>query len=356
MDEDKFMDYLVDGKLNENDFVKDIPVDARAYMQEKIDSGKLSKDSYLYKQNKSFFDGSRKDVAPEKAQDLPKVVEPVKFVPAKTIQEAEAWAIKNLNVEFVNFKGLDIEVVNDINKSTFKIKTLMPDIKTKGIGNAQQANKAMKAEIVTEFKKTEWYKNTAINYSQAAADKQAIQFANTQVSNVGSNVVAWSTNRDTVRLPGGTLFDVSKYKGVFVNEKYGKSASIVNDVVLRAEKSGFYTKDAKGFGYIMSHEIGHEVDKTIGFRNSNAFKAIYDKECAQGIKHVIENLSNYGATAGGKASAKPFEFIAESWAEFVTSPNEVGEAMLKEYHTYYMKGSGIKFDEWRNEILKSLSR
>ena len=175
-------------------------------------------------------------------------------------------------------------------------------------------------------------------------------------------MIAWSTNRDTVRLPGGSILDVSKYKGVCVNEKFGKKASIINDSVLRSEKSGFYTKGAKDFGYIMSHEIGHEIDKTISFRNSKIFNEIYTREHSKGIKHVIENLSNYGATAGGKASGKPFECIAESWAEFVTSPaprriaTEVGEAMLKEYHSYYMNGSGIKFEEWKSEILKTLSK
>jgi len=55
MDEDKFLDYLVDGKLNESDFVKDIPVDARAYMEDKINSGKVAKDSYLLKDNQKYF-------------------------------------------------------------------------------------------------------------------------------------------------------------------------------------------------------------------------------------------------------------------------------------------------------------
>lgn len=63
MDEDKFIDSLNSGKQDTSDYVKDIPVDARAYMQEKIDSGKLSTKSYLYQQNKGFFDGTRKSSA-----------------------------------------------------------------------------------------------------------------------------------------------------------------------------------------------------------------------------------------------------------------------------------------------------
>lgn len=369
MPRDKFKKYLA-GEEVEVEEVVDVPQGHKNWIEanKKRVEGWKSK-PYFIRDN--FKNG---DISKGLSFKAPKVTkklidpipvpkpEPVKFVPAKSTIEATEWARKNLNVEFVDFKGLDLSVINDINKSVFNIKNIMPEIKTKGIGNAQLANKKMKSEIISEFKKTDFYQKAVANYSQAAADKYATQFANSQVSNVGSNVVAWSTSRDVVRLPGGTMLDVSKYKGVFVNVKYGQKASIINDVVISSEKSGFYTKGAKDFGYIMSHEIGHEIDKTIGFSKSNAFKAIYEREHSQGIKHVIENLSTYGATAGGKASAKPFEFIAESWAEFVTSPSprriakEVGEAMLKEYHEFYVKGTGLKYDDWKNEILKTLSK
>jgi hypothetical protein len=108
----------------------------------------------------------------------------------------------------------------------------------------------------------------------------------------------------------------------------------------------------------MSHEIGHEIDKTILFNKSSIFKKIYQRETSKGVNSVTERLSKYGATAGGKASHKPLEMIAEAWAEFVTSPaprelaREIGEAMLKEYHNRYLITT--KYEEWKSEILKIL--
>lgn len=59
-DEDAFMDSL----FEENSgtpagTIQDMPKGARDYFNEKIKDGKLSKDSYLLKENKSFFDGTK---------------------------------------------------------------------------------------------------------------------------------------------------------------------------------------------------------------------------------------------------------------------------------------------------------
>lgn len=286
----------------------------------------------------------------------------LEFIPAKSIKEAEEWALKNLNVKFADFKGLDLEVVNDINRSVYNIKKVMPETKTWGIGNAQRANKAMRSEIFEEVKKSEYFVNLTKIWGKERSEKWALSYARQKVSKVGSNTLAWSTNTESIYIYGGGNFDVSKYKGVFVNEKYGKSAALVNKTVIDNEKVGWYTKEAKDFSYIMSHEIGHEIDKTIGFRNTDIFKAIYSREHAKGIESVIKNLSKYGATAGGRVSSKPAEFIAEAWAEFITSPSpryiakEIGEAMLREYYNYYIHGTGTKFAEWKDEILKSIIR
>ena len=372
--QDDFVTYLNNDKLPGSP-IKGIPPSAVKYIKDRSASfaGMKNKPFWLknnfVSRNGVYYPKAGVDKPPvvtgvikENPLPLPVVSKPVEFVPAKSIKEAEQWALNNLNVKYADFKGLDLEVANDINKSVFNIKAVMPEVKTYGVGNAQRANKALKAEIIEALKKSDWYKQIVKNFSQQAADRQAVMFANNQVSKVGGNTLAWSSNIETVRIPGGTYMDASKYKGVFVNEKYGKSAASINKIVADNERVGWYTKGAKDFGYIMSHELGHEIDKTIGFRSSEVFKAIYNREHAKGIQSVITNISKYGATAGGRSSHMPFEFIAESWAEFITSPTpraiakEIGEAMLKGYHDYYLIGTGYKFTEWRAEILKILSK
>ena len=55
MDEDKFIDYLGDGNIQPGDFVKDIPSDARGYMEGKLKDRKVSLNSYLFSDNKKYF-------------------------------------------------------------------------------------------------------------------------------------------------------------------------------------------------------------------------------------------------------------------------------------------------------------
>jgi hypothetical protein len=295
-----------------------------------------------------------------KVNNITKVTE---FVEAKTIKEANKWAIDNLNVEFADYSGLDVAVANDMNKAVYKIKQLMPDIKTNGLGSAQAANRAMKAEALEFYINSDNYKDYVKVYGDRLADKYAKQWVNRTVPNVGPNVIAWSTDTGSIRLKyNGELrvLNREKYKGVFVNEKYGYKVDIINDIVIRSEKSGFFTKGAKDFGYVTSHELGHEIDKTIGFRNSEGFKAIFAREHKKGIKNVSDNLSIYGATAGGKASHKPLEMIAEAWAEFTTSPTprplatEIGNLMLKSYYENYVQRTGTTYLVWKNDIMKIL--
>ena len=286
------------------------------------------------------------------------------FVEAKTIKEAEEWAMKNLNIKYANFKGLDIAVVNDINKSVFNIKGVMPDVETFGIGSAQQANKAIKAELVQAYKSSEAYTARLEGFGKDYADDAAKLFASRNVSNVGPKTIAWSTNVDIVKVPGGehAVVDLTKYKGVYVNEKFGKDAKKLNELIQRNAEQRWFTEGANDFGYIMSHEIGHEIDKTIGFANSDVFKEIYKRENGMGVASVTSRLSNYGATAGGMASHKPMEMIAEGWAEFMTSQSprelasEIGNAMLEYYYKKRATDIGMSFEKWKTKTMEAMTK
>lgn len=284
-----------------------------------------------------------------------------KFVEANTISEAESFALNTLGMKFVSYKGLDLRTVNDLNEAVFHTKNMMPEIKTFGLGNAQAANKAMRKDLIDAYKRSLWYKDTIRNYGQSIADSAAERYANRYVHKVGGNTWAWSTNVDKVNVFGETV-DLTKYKGVFVNQAVGKNYEKMLQEITKQETSGWWVKGSGTFKDIVQHELGHEIDKTINFRNTEVFKTIYEREHAKGIKSVSERLSTYGATAGGKASHKPFEMIAESWAEFTTSPHprelatEIGEAILKDWYNYHVAGTGTRFDKWRLEILKTMKK
>lgn len=55
MDEDAFIDSLVDGTAPKGDFVQDIPAGAREYMEGQLNDRKVSIKSYLFQNNKRYF-------------------------------------------------------------------------------------------------------------------------------------------------------------------------------------------------------------------------------------------------------------------------------------------------------------
>lgn len=308
-------------------------------------------------------------------QVQPRVVEQVRdrevteFVPAKSIKEANEFALKELNMQFADFKGLDLKVANEVNELYFKLKRVMPNVQTNGIGSAQAAQRAMRRELVDFYKTSERYKWTRDNVSLRAADSAARRYANRYSHRVPSGVVAWSANYKQASLytrENGEqvrkILNLEKYSGLYVSNKYGKY-DVINDVVKRNEATGWFFKKAKGARAILAHELGHEIDKTIGFRSLKSFREIYEREHAKGIDHVINNLSKYGATAGGKSSHKPFEMIAEAWAEFMTVSNprplakEIGELMLKEYYNHFkIAQTGTNYTNWVSQILKIMQQ
>lgn len=59
MEEDNFIEYLTEGNLPVMDFVQELPDNAMEYMKEQLQKDNVNLNSYLFQENKSFFDGSR---------------------------------------------------------------------------------------------------------------------------------------------------------------------------------------------------------------------------------------------------------------------------------------------------------
>ena len=282
-------------------------------------------------------------------------------MPAKNIKQAAQYAKDVLGVKYADFKGVNIEIANDMNRGLFNTKALMPEIEINAIGSAQECNKAIKEEVAAAYRESSYYKNVKERFGLQSAERTATRIANQYVERVESGVLAFSRSIGNAKV-GEIELNLSKYKGVFINANEAKVKAELDEVVLTNSQKGWFTKGASDFKYIMDHEFGHEIDKFLGIRKDPRFKAIYEREHAAGIESVIERLSKYGATAGNKPVARPAEMIAEAWAEFVTSPsprelsNEIGELMLKSYYEKHKAGAGLAFEPWKAETLKLLKK
>lgn len=334
-------------------------------------------DGYIFNKNHPYFKVQPKDIkyaqnnfnlpippkdAPIKTQISKKAVLP-KFTPADTIKQAQEYAKNVLGVQYANYKGVNIDLANDMNKGLFNTKMLMPELKVGGIGSAQEVNKQIKNDVIEGYRQSEYYKAAKEKYGLKGAEYAAERTAKQYYRRVENGILAWSSNTPNAKF-GDIEVDLSKYKGVFINANEAKSKSAIDTIVQKSSERGWFTKGAKDFTYIMDHELGHEIDKMLNFRNDEDFKKIFDREHKAGIKVLAERLSTYGATAGNKISARPAEMIAEAWAEFVTSENprelsaEIGELMLKKYYLKFkpVSNTASTFEEWKYEAIKLIQK
>lgn len=327
------------------------------------------KDGYIFKEDHPYFQVEKKDkayaernfdlpipsAAAEAGKDIPGEV--AQFTPARTIAEAEAYAINELSMEYAHYKGLDLAVANDMNAGLFKTKKLFPELPSKGTGSAQAVNKAIKADVKAAYLESDHYKAYLKSFGPERAAKYAEKIASSSVRKISSGTLAFSQERGVITVAGRSV-DLSKYKGAFFNEARGKSAAKINEAVVRNIKSGWWVPAAPNAGQIVAHELGHEIDVMLRLNKNADFRAIFNREHAKGLDHVTSRLSRYGATAGKTPSHRDLEMIAESWAEYTTAKaprelaTEIGELILKEYYEKYKQSTGTTFTKWRLEALK----
>lgn len=288
-------------------------------------------------------------------------IKEIPFTPAATIADANKYATEKLGMKVVDYTGVKLDVANALNKRMAATKSVMPEVRTQALGTIQDMNRKIRAEITEAFTKTEKYNEWVGRYGQKLADKYAARAAGEYIKKAPNGVIAWSTKR-TSALDGYTKtpLDISKFTGIWINENSATTLGELDKIVKKAGESKWFTQGATKGEYIFNHEIGHEIDGTLNFRNTDEFKAIFTREHAQGIKYVEERLSEYGATAGAKPSGRPAEMIAESWAEYVNSKTpralatEIGDLMLKEYYEKYIQSTGTTFIKWKEQALEIL--
>ena len=293
----------------------------------------------------------------------PKKPQPVdRFIPAKTIREANKFAIDNLGMDFADYRGLDLRVANETNEMYHTMRKLMPNIATRGVGSAQKANKAMKEEVKAFYRRGRLYNMHRENYGERTAERWLTRQANNAVGKLGQYTMAHSKPARKIYtndVSGKRItLDLGKYKGVYWNEKYGKSADNVDDVVRRNTESKWFYKGGEGARSIIAHEMGHEIDDTLLFRDLPKFWDLYNSEHAKGRQYLIDALSEYGATAGGKKAHLRHEMIAEGWAEFVTTQrprplaDSIGRMMMESYYRKFINPSGDGFYDWFEATIK----
>lgn len=245
-----------------------------------------------------------------------------KFVPAKTIKEAERFAVDNDLARIAQFGKLDVEVANEMNRSMLENIERMPALKGRMsfIGSAQENtrlwNTANFNYVLSQVEK--------LYPDMSKSDQIRIAQRNAKKAKTSGNTYAFA--RDKSKSKAAEFFkDVD---GIAYNEAWGKKASVneFKTALARDVANKWHPEGTANLRSVMDHEIGHQIDYMLGLSNNPELQKLF----AENRENISEVLSAYG----GKNIA---EFIAESWAEYINNPTprplakQVGDIMNAEY-------------------------
>lgn len=241
------------------------------------------------------------------------VAQPFTFTPAKTIEEANEYAI-SVTGNKADFSGLNIELVNGINESIGWHVHEFPELKKQlqFVGTAQQSNRALK-ELFTQHYLSEsrnimyWdYRR----YTQAQRLEDAKKMASRTVGRVGTNEYAHAIpdNREVWK----------EYAGLHFNTKYYKDADELKRLVERDVATGYHPVGTGVTRSVVDHELGHALDYLLDIRQDPEFLQHYYRLSSQGVS---ARVSRY-------ATKNSAEFIAEAWAEYLNNPTPREEAQF----------------------------
>lgn len=228
------------------------------------------------------------------------------FTKATTVAEAEDFA-KSLGLN-VSYKGVDIDVANDMNEAFDRGLKYCPSIsdRMRSVGSGQAINKLYK-EALTDY------------YMQSDSVQQLRDVFNMSDDKILERAKKWASktvgriNKDTYAFARGKIATTElqkKFSGIFVNDAYGGNkarflADLADDV-----KKGFHPVGCDTIKSVFDHEMGHQIDYALGLRNNADMVKLWQSLTAT---EVIDGLSKYGA----KNIA---EFIAEGYAEYLNNP------------------------------------
>ena len=285
--------------------------------------------------------GENKKVEEPKKKETEKIIEKPKkendiikennvFIKAKTIEEANEFAIKNLGIN-ADYNGIDIKCANEWNEGLFNMKEKFPDIVKEGIsfvGATQSRNELLKKEIM------DFLENAYIEegYTPRKAKNQAKKDTEYYTMNLRINpremAVSLSLKNKATNNPLTLI--IKKYTGITMNNEFFNDyenaiANKIEQVKKKWKPIGCGT--VKG---TFDHEFGHQIDKFLKINENEKIINLYEKLSKDELE---ENLSGYSATNIN-------EFIAEAWSEYANNSNPrnisktVGSLIEKEWEKW----------------------
>lgn len=246
---------------------------------------------------------SRDDIA----EQVKRIAKEKKFVPADTLQEAESYAKNDLGVANADYKGIDLEVANEMNAAIKRGMAICPQIndRMKVIGNAQRVNKAFREEYAAAAER--YARNAFPGLSENFYKQFGKKKANQAVDKMPGTAVALArTGSSTIPELNAVI---KKYEGIIANEKLCNNVQRLKETLEYNKQIGHLSVGT--IAGTFDHEVAHQIDFALGLSKNAEMVSLYR---SMSYQEIASGLSRYGA--GNIA-----EFIAEGWAEYCNSDN-----------------------------------
>ncbi|MFA5336483.1 MAG: phage minor capsid protein [Candidatus Omnitrophota bacterium] len=217
------------------------------------------------------------------------------FVPAKTRQEAEKWAVTNGLGKKADYKGIDIEVINTWNEGVYRNQKIFPKLKGSFdfIGSSQSH-----------------YNLAHYIDSEDAFERLKKKYPNEDDSQLRTKALQITTKH---RVSGEYAFSWNKLgaRGVSVNGKWGKDPRGFALSLEHGVKTKWHPVGCDKVKSVVDHEMGHQIDKLVGAKMDPDINHLFRDTMINGM--MKDDLSEYAERDLG-------EFIAESWSEYMNNP------------------------------------
>ena len=269
----------------------------------------------------------------KKTGTKPEPPKPVKkkpsFTPAKTIQEANEYAINTLGIPLVDYSGADIDVANAMNEAFGRGIEYFPALKERlgFVGVTQNRSKLLQAELQDYYKGV--LRNKYPDSPSRFIEVKSKELATALIPKVAPNNWAYAWNGLTSAKESAAKELVAKYRGITVNKKVAQNASDFLAEILWNVDDGYHPVGTGSIKALFDHEVGHQIGYAFNLTEDADMLALWKSYTG---KQKEEGLSRYG-------KKNIDEFIAEGYSEYLNNP-EPREISRKIYEIIDKKVKG----------------